>query len=73
MLKPALPRTLPLLQNFEHKIVQRLCLLRRPVHQEKFTSLRGHSLDREIYLGNLSNWNLNTFQFNFFTLPAVAP
>ena len=57
MLKPALPRTLLSLQNFEHKIVQQLCLLRRPVHQEKFTSLRGHRLDRKIYLSNLSKWN----------------
>lgn len=68
MLKPALPRTLLSLQNFEHKIVLRLCLLRRPVHQEKFTSLRGHSLDRKIYLSNLSKWNSKTFQCNHFYL-----
>ena len=64
MLKPALPHTLPSLQNFEHKIVQRLCLLRRPVQQEKLASLRGHSLDRKIYLSNTSNLNSNIFQFN---------
>ena len=68
MLKHALPRTLLSLQNFEHKIAQRLCLLRRPVHQEKFTSLRGHSLDSKIHLSNLNNWNSNTFQCSLFYL-----